>query len=265
MKAGLAVVILIVIAAVFAPVIAPQDYRKQDVSNRLMPPSKAHVMGTDELGRDVFSRLVRGTRVSITVGVLAVLISAVIGVLLGIIAGYFGGVIDNIIMRGVDIFLTVPTLFLILMLIVFLGPSVFNIVIIIGLTSWTDIARIVRAEVLYIKKLPYAEAAAVLGFKKRRIMFGHILPNAFAPVLVYITFGVSGAILAESGLSFLGLGVQPPEPSWGNILTSGKDYIDTAWWLVLYPGLSILAAVFSFNLLGEGLRDYLNPKLDREG
>ncbi|PKL92334.1 MAG: peptide ABC transporter permease [Candidatus Goldiibacteriota bacterium HGW-Goldbacteria-1] len=265
MTAGLIVVVFIVAMAILAPVISPRDYREQDISQRLQSPSKAHIMGTDELGRDVFSRLLRGTRVSVSVGIMAVLISAVIGVLLGIIAGYFGGVIDNIIMRGVDIFLTVPTLFLILMLIVFLGPSIFNIVIIIGLTSWTDIARIVRAEVLYIKKLPYVEAAKLLGFKKRRIMFRHILPNAFSPVLVYITFGISGAILAESGLSFLGLGVQPPEPSWGNILTSGKDYIDTAWWLVLYPGLSIFAAVFSFNLLGEGLRDYLNPKLDREG
>jgi len=150
------------------------------------------------------------------------------------------------------------------MLIVFLGPSILNIIVIIGLTSWTDIARIIRAEVMYLKALPYVEAASVLGLGKRSVLFRHILPNAIAPAFVFITFGVSGAILSESGLSFLGLGVQPPEPSWGNMLTSGKDYIETAWWLVLFPGVFIFLAVFGFNLLGEGLRDMINPRLKDE-
>jgi peptide/nickel transport system permease protein len=265
MITGIIIVSALVLTALFAPLIAPYDYKEQKIQERLMPPSAVHIMGTDELGRDIFSRMVFGTRVSISVGVIAVLISTIIGVSLGIISAYFGGTIDNIIMRFVDIFLTIPTLFLILMLIVFLGPSIFNIMIIIGLTSWTDIARIIRAEVLTIKKLPYVEAARLMGFKKRRIMLRHILPNAIAPILVYMTFGISGAILAESGLSFLGLGVQPPYPSWGNILTSGKDYIDTAWWMVMFPGFAIFISVFAYNILGEGLRDHLNPKLKREG
>ncbi len=262
--AGAVMVALLLLTALAAPVIVGDGYKKQNISERLMPPSAKHIMGTDELGRDLFSRMVYGARVSMTVGIIAVAIAALIGVTLGAISGYFGGVVDNVIMRLVDIMLTIPTLFLILMLIVFLGPSLFNIMIIIGLTSWTDIARIVRAEVMSCKKAAYAEAAKVMGFKKRRIIFSHILPNTFAPVLVYMTFGVSGAILTESGLSFLGLGVQPPVPSWGNILTSGKDYLESAWWMLAFPGIAIFISVFSYNMLGEGLRDWLNPRLRNE-
>lgn len=262
--AGAVMVAILLLIALVAPVIVGDSYKKQNISERLMPPSAKHIMGTDELGRDLFARMVYGARVSMTVGIIAVAIAALIGVTLGAVSGYFGGVADNIIMRIVDIMLTIPTLFLILMLIVFLGPSLFNIMIIIGLTSWTDIARIVRAEVMSCKKAAYAEAAKVMGFKRRRIIFSHILPNTFAPVLVYMTFGVSGAILTESGLSFLGLGVQPPVPSWGNILTSGKDYLESAWWMLAFPGMAIFTAVFSYNMLGEGLRDRLNPRLRNE-
>jgi len=261
---GAAAAIFLILAALSAPLLTSYDYKAQDLNIRLAPPDAKHIFGTDELGRDVFSRMLYGARVSMTVGIIAVLISAVIGILFGAVAGFFGGLIDNIIMRFVDIMLTIPTLFLILMLIVFLGPSIVNVMIIIGLTSWTDIARLIRAEVMSVKKLAYVDAARLIGLKRRTIILKHIMPNILGPVFVYMTFGISGAILTESGLSFLGLGVQPPYPSWGNILTAGKDYIHTAWWMVFYPGLAIFLAVFSYNILGEGLRDYFNPRLKRE-
>jgi peptide/nickel transport system permease protein len=264
MVLGLAIVAVMAALAIAAPVLSPYDYKAQDISQRLLPPSSQHLMGTDELGRDVLSRMLNGGRVSLAVGIIAVMIASIIGIALGAVSGFFGGVTDSIIMRTVDIVLTIPTLFLILMLIVFLGPSLVNIMIIIGLTSWTDIARIIRAEVMSIKKTAYVDAARLIGIRRRDIIFRHILPNAIAPIFVYMTFGISGAILTESGLSFLGLGVQPPMPSWGNILTAGKDYINSAWWLIAFPGLAIFLSVFGYNILGEGLRDYLNPKLKKE-
>jgi peptide/nickel transport system permease protein len=261
---GVFAAVLLIFAALAAPLLTSYDYKAQDISERLSPPGAKHIFGTDELGRDIFTRMLYGARVSMTVGIIAVLISSVIGVLLGAVAGFFGGLIDNIIMRFVDIMLTIPTLFLILMLIVFLGPSIVNVMIIIGLTSWTDIARLIRAEVMSIKKLAYIDAARLIGLNKMTIIFRHIMPNILGPIFVYMTFGISGAILTESGLSFLGLGVQPPYPSWGNILSAGKDYISTAWWMIFFPGLAIFIAVFSYNILGEGLRDYFNPRL-KEG
>jgi len=261
---GLTIVVLLVFMAVCAPLLSSYDYKEQNISQRLAPPSSKHLMGTDEFGRDVFTRMLYGARISMSVGLIAVLISAFIGIILGSVSGYFGGIVDNIIMRFVDIVLTIPTLFLILILVVFLGPSIFNIMFIIGLTSWTDIARIMRAEVMSLKKIGFVDAARLIGLRKRDIILKHILPNALSPVFVYMTFGISGAILIESGLSFLGLGVQPPNPSWGNILTAGKDYIHSAWWMIAYPGFAIFLSVFGFNILGEGLRDYLNPKLRKE-
>lgn len=261
---GLTVLILFLCLAIFAPLLTTYDYKTQDISLRLQPPSLKHIFGTDELGRDVFSRMLYGARVSISVGIFAVIISTIIGVLYGAVSGYFGGRIDSIMMRIVDIILTIPVLFLILMLIVYLGPSITNIIIIIGLTSWTDIARIIRAEVLKIKKSAFVDAAKLIGLPARTIIFKHIILNTFGPILVYIVFGISGAILIESGLSFLGLGVQPPYPSWGNILMSGKDYIHTAWWLILFPGIAIFLTIFSLNLLGEGLRDFFNPRIKRD-
>ena len=261
--AGLLGVGILVLAALFAPVLTPYAPNTQSVVERLTAPSVKHILGTDELGRDVLSRMLYGGRVSMSVGIIAVLIATFIGLLVGALAGYYGGVMDNIIMRTVDIILTIPTLFVILMIVVFLGPSITNIMIIIGLTSWPDIARIIRAEVMSIKKAPYIDATRVLGLPKKMIIAKHIMPNALGPVFVYMIFGVSGAILTESGLSFLGLGVQPPAASWGNILSSGKDYIETGWWLTAFPGLAIFLAVFSYNLLGEGLRDFFNPKLSR--
>jgi peptide/nickel transport system permease protein len=261
---GATIVTLLVIMAVCAPLFSSYDYKEQNIAERLQPPSSKHLMGTDEYGRDVFTRMLYGARISMSVGLIAVLIATFIGIILGSISGYFGGVVDNIIMRFVDIVLTIPTLFLILILVVFLGPSIFNIMLIIGLTSWTDIARIMRAEVMSLKKIAFVDAARLIGLRKRAIILRHIIPNAVSPIFVYMTFGISGAILIESGLSFLGLGVQPPQPSWGNILTAGKDYIHSAWWMIAYPGFAIFLSVFGFNILGEGLRDYLNPKLKKE-
>ncbi len=264
MKAGIAAVALLFIIAVFAPVIAPYDYREQNIPQRLRPPSPEHIMGTDDLGRDVFSRMVYGARISISVGIIAVFIAAIIGIFLGAVSGYYGGWVDNLIMRVVDIFISIPKIYLILTVIAYLGPSIINVMIVLGLTSWTDIARLVRAEVLKTKKTAYVDAARLIGLQKRDIIFRHILPNSLTPVFVAMTFGISGAIFAESALSFLGLGVQPPVPSWGNILTLGKDYIHSAWWLIAFPGAAIFAAVFSYNTLGEGLRDYMNPVLRRQ-
>ncbi len=258
---GLMMVLLMTIIALLAPLISPYDPVAIDVHNVFSPPSKEHLFGTDELGRDVLSRMIWGSRVSLQVGILAVGIAIVIGVVFGSVAGYYGGKIDSIIMRFVDIMLAFPTLFLILAVISILEPSIYNIMIIIGFTGWMDVARLVRAEFLTLRERDFVLAAKASGASNIRLIFGHILPNALSPVLVAGTFGIAGAILIESGLSFLGLGVQPPNPSWGNMITSGKDNIEIAWWLSLFPGLAILITVLSYNLVGEGLRDAIDPRL----
>jgi peptide/nickel transport system permease protein len=258
---GAGLVLALVVLSLAAPLLTPYGPNDQNLALRLHPPSTSHWLGTDEYGRDVLSRMLYGGRVSLSVGLAAVTIATLIGILLGAIAGYFGRWVDQVIMRTVDIVLCIPTLFLILMLIVFIGPSLFNIMLIIGLTSWTELSRLVRAEFLTLKQRDYVLAARALGVPDWRIIFRHILPNAMAPVFVSATFGVAGAILLESGLSFLGLGVQPPFPSWGNILSAGKDYITQAWWLTLAPGMAIFLTVLGYNLLGDGLRDILDPRL----
>ena len=251
------------LVAVFAPFIASHDPLKMELSPeaRLQPPSADHFFGTDSLGRDVFSRMVYGTRVSLSVGFIAVFISLIIGVFLGGLSGYHGGWVDNVIMRLVEIMYCFPTFFLIMMVIAFLGPDIINVMIVIGLTSWAGLCRLVRAEFLTLRERDFVSSARVQGVSDLRIIFRHILPNAMAPVYVSATLSVGAAILVESALSFLGLGVQIPTPSWGNILTAGKNYIDYAWWLTLFPGLAILITVLSFNLVGEGLRERLDPKL----
>lgn len=254
-------VMILIILSLLAPLISPYDPTEIDVYNVLSPPSKEHLLGTDELGRDVLSRIIWGSRVSLKVGFVAVGIAMIIGIIIGSIAGFYGGKIDSILMRFVDMMLAFPTFFLILAVIAILEPSIFTIMAVIGITSWMDVARLVRAEFLTLKERDFVDAARAIGVSNARLIFRHILPNALSPVFVAATFGVAGAILIESGLSFLGLGVQPPEPSWGNILTSGKDNIEVAWWLSLYPGLAILITVLSYNLVGEGLRDALDPRL----
>ncbi|MFH1258471.1 MAG: oligopeptide ABC transporter permease [Elusimicrobiota bacterium] len=257
---GLTIILLLLAIALFSRWVAPFDPGEQNLLARLQPPSVRHWLGTDDLGRDVLSRMLYSSRISLAIGIIAVSIAALIGGLLGLAAGYFGRWWDSLIMRSVDIMLCFPTFFLILMVIAFLEPSIYNVMIVIGLTSWPGVTRLVRGECLSIREREYVLAARALGLSTPRIIFVHILPNVFSPILVSATLGVGSAILAESALSFLGLGVQPPTPSWGNILTIGKDYIHIAWWLSLFPGLAILITVLAFNLLGEGLRDVLDPR-----
>jgi peptide/nickel transport system permease protein len=258
---GAFIVILLFIVALFAPFISPYDPGQINISRVLQEPTAEHIFGTDALGRDVFSRMVWGSRISLLVGFVAMGIATLIGIFLGALAGYYGHWVDNLIMRFVDIMLCFPTFFLILAVIALLEPNIWNIMIIIGVTGWMSVARLVRAEFLSLKERDFTVAEKALGAKDFRIIFRHILPNAMAPILVSATLGVAGAILTESALSFLGIGVQPPTPSWGNILTAGKDNIEIAWWLSLYPGLAILITVLGYNLLGEGIRDAIDPRL----
>ncbi|MEA3560882.1 MAG: ABC transporter permease [Candidatus Omnitrophota bacterium] len=255
------IILILVLMAVFAPSIARYDPAAIDIKNALIGPSAEHILGTDQLGRDVFSRIVYGSRISLSIGLIAVGIAAIIGVILGSIAGYFGGKPDSLIMRFVDIMLCFPSFFLILSVIAVVGPNIYNIMIIIGLTSWMGIARLIRAEILSLKKREFILAARVLGVSHIKIILRHLIPNGIGPVLVSFVLGVAAAVLVETGLSFLGLGVQPPTPSWGNILMEGRAALGIAWWLILFPGLAILFTVLGFNLLGEGLREILNPKL----
>ena len=261
---GLIIVMTLFAIAVLAPLISPYNYKNIDVQNILMPPSSTHFFGTDDLGRDVCSRMIWGARISLAVGFVSVGISTLIGITLGALAGYYGKFMDIFIMRFVDIMLCIPGFFLILAVIAFLGPNIFNIMIIIGLTSWMGVARLVRAEFLSLKEREFVLGAKASGASDFRIIFIHILPNALSPVFISAVLGVAAAVLLESSLSFLGLGIQPPTPSWGNILTEGKSNIEIAWWLSVFPGLAILITVLGYNLLGEGLRDALDPKFKKQ-
>jgi peptide/nickel transport system permease protein len=229
------------------------------LDSRLVHPDRKHLMGTDELGRDVLARVVHGTGISLKVGIVAVGISLLIGVFVGALAGYYGGVADMALSRLIEIVICFPFLFLILAVIAFLPPSIYNVMIVIGITRWTDIARYTRGEFVRLKGREFTEAARALGASDRKIIFRHILPNSLAPVLVTATFGIANAILIEAALSFLGLGTQPPTPSWGGILASAREQ-DFAWWLTTYSGLAIFLCVTAYNLLGEGLRDASDPR-----
>ena len=260
---GSVIVVLLFIVSLLAPWLALYDPNAIDLKNVLAPPSGGHPFGTDPLGRDVLSRMIWGAGISLKVGFVATGIALLIGTMLGAVAGYYGRWVDAVIMRFVDIMLCFPSFFLILAVIALLEPSIWNIMIVIGLTGWMGVTRLVRADFISLKERDFVQAARVIGAGDLRIIFLHILPNAMASVLVTATLGVAGAILTESALSFLGIGVQPPTPSWGNILTAGKDNIDIAWWLSFYPGLAILITVLGYNLLGEGIRDALDPRLRR--
>jgi peptide/nickel transport system permease protein len=253
--AGLIIISIIGILAIFAGHLSPFDPNYININAILLSPDGTHWMGTDALGRDVFSRMLHGAQISLLVGIVAVGISTIIGIILGSVAGYYRGIADTIIMRLVDVMLSIPSFFLILAVIAFLTPSIWNIMIVIGLTSWMGVTRLVRAEFLSLKERDFVLAAQTLGASDFRIILAHLLPNSLGPIIVSTVLGVASAVLVESGLSFLGLGVQAPTASWGNILTDGKEYIQFAWWLSLFPGLAILITVLGYNLLGEGLRD----------
>ena len=258
---GLALVAGMFVVSLAARWLAPYDPNFIDLKGVLMPPCWEHLLGTDPLGRDVLSRIIYGSQVSLKVGFVAVGLATLIGLLVGALAGYYGGWVDQVLMRLVDLMLCFPTFFLILAVIAILEPSIWNIMVVIGLTSWMGVARLVRAEFLSLREREFVMAARALGAGDARLIWRHMLPNALAPVMVSATLGVAGAILTESALSFLGLGVQPPTPSWGNILTAGKDNIEIAWWLSVFPGLAILITVMSYNLLGEGIREAIDPRL----
>jgi len=244
--------------AVAAPWISPYDPAEINLTKILLSPEASHWMGTDQLGRDVLSRMIYGSRISLSVGFVAVGIATLIGVFLGSVAGYFGGRADRILMAFVDIMLCFPTFFLILACVALLEPGLTHIMVIIGLTSWMGTARLIRAEILSLKEREFVLAARSLGASHARVLVGHLIPNSLGPVFVTAILGVASAILVESSLSFLGLGVQPPTPSWGNMLSDGKATLGVAWWIMLFPGVAILFTVLVYNLVGEHLREKLD-------
>ena len=253
-KVGFIILLLLASLSIFANFIAP--YSPEDiVEEDVMPPSIHHILGTDELGRDIFSRILYGGRISLSIGLIAVTISISLGILFGGIAGFYGGMIDSFIMRIVDVFLSFPSIFLILAVQSYFPPNIYNIMIIIGLTSWMGVARLVRGEFLRIRELSYIEAARAIGVSDLRIIWRHALPNAFDSIIVAATLGLGGAIMAESALSFLGLGVQPPIPSWGNMLMEAQAYLIDAPWIGLAPGFAIFITIFSLYVVGEGMRE----------
>jgi len=258
---GLILIVILVIIAVLANVVAPQGFDDQDLRKGLLPPSKEFPLGTDELGRDLLSRIIYGSRISLEVAILVTFISAFTGVSLGAVAGFYGGKIDTIIQGAVDISWAFPTVLLAIFLVAVLGPSTGSIMIAVGLGYWGGFARVVRGQILSLREHDYIIAAQALGSSRSRIMFLHLLPNCIAPVIVMASLMLAEAILIEATLSFLGMGAQPPTPSWGSILSSGRSYLRLAPWVTLFPGLAIMLTVLGFNLLGDGLRDALDPKL----
>ena len=259
--AGLVVLCLLVLSAVFAPVLAPYEPLEPDPFAAFSGPSAKHPFGTDNLGRDILSRVLYGGRISLRVGLVSVAIAASIGIVAGLLAGFYGGWLDTIIMRIIDIKLAFPSLLLALVIVATLGQGIYKVMIAVGIAAVPTYTRLVRSSVLSARQQPYIEAARTIGATDLRIMLQHILPNIFAPVLVLSTLGVATAILAGASLSFLGLGAQPPAAEWGLMLSQGRDHLRIAWWMTTFPGLAIMLAVLAINLLGDGLRDALDPRL----
>ncbi len=257
---GLAIVVILALAAIFAPIISPHDPIAQDISGaHLVPPSQEYPLGTDELGRDILSRLIYGARISLRIGIIAEGLALIIGMTVGAIAGYFGGRIDDLLMRITDVFFAIPSLLFLIVVVAIVEPSVTNIFLALGVISWPSEARLMRSQVLALKELDYVTAAKALGVPTPRIILHHILPNGLAPMIVLGTLDTAGAILREATLSFLGLGIQQPIPSWGTMVNSGQNYIFSAWWYAIFPGLAIMITVLGFNFLGDALRDALDP------
>ena len=259
---SLCFLVAIIILAILAPLIANYSYEQSDPAHSMEPPSKLHFLGTDRIGRDIFSRMIWGSRISLSVGLVAAAVSVFVGTLIGATAGYFGGIVDDILMRFTEIVMSFPVIFLLLTIISIVERSVLNIMLVIGLTSWPGLARLIRGQFLSLRETGYVEAAKALGAGHKHIIFKHMLLNCMAPIIVNATLRVGSAILAESSLSFLGLGVTDP-PSWGTILNSGRYYMRNAPWITIFPGLMIFLTVLAFNYVGDGLRDSLDPHLKR--
>jgi peptide/nickel transport system permease protein len=262
-RVGLVVVVVAMLAAAVGPVLSPYDPASQELSRRLERPSVSHPFGLDELGRDILSRLLSGARISLLVGLAVVSVSSLVGMLLGSIAGYFGGVVDDVISRAVDVLMAFPGILLAIALVAVLGPSLTNVVIALSVIGWVGYARLVRSQALRAREFEFVQAARALGAGSPRIVLRHVLPTALPAVVVQATLGMAGAIIAEASLSFLGLGVQPPTPSWGTMLDAGRSHLFDAPHLTIFPGLAIALLVLGFNFLGDGLRDRVDPKLAR--
>jgi peptide/nickel transport system permease protein len=261
--AGLVLIVVLYIVAIIAPLIAPYDPIAQEnvVETSYLSPSMQHWLGTDRFGRDVLTRILYGARISLAIGFVATAISVTLGTLLGAIAGYFGGKVDGFIMRFTDLVLAFPRLVLLIMIVALFSPSIAIIITVLGLTQWPNTTRIVRGDVLSLREREYIQAARALGFGRWRIIMRHLIPNVLAPVIVTATLGIGNTIVLEAGLSFLGLGIQAPTPSWGNMVADGRDNLLGAWWIATFPGLTIVMTVLAFNLVGDGLRDALDPRL----
>ncbi len=260
---GLFIVALLVFFAISADVIAPYKYYEQNLMASFQPPSKEHLFGTDEFGRDILSRIIHGSRISLQVGLIAVGISVVLGGFFGAVAGYYGGRIDNIIMRGMDILLSIPSILLAIAIAASLGPGLYNMMVAVGISTTPQYARIIRGSVLSLRGQEFVEAAKAVGSSDTRIIMKHILPNCLAPIIVQSTLGVASAILTAAGLSFIGLGIQPPTPEWGAMLSGGREYIRDYAYMTIFPGLAIMITILALNFLGDGMRDVLDPKLKR--
>ncbi|MCX7845824.1 MAG: ABC transporter permease [Dictyoglomaceae bacterium] len=258
---GLSIVFIIVIIAIFADFIAPYDPYKVDLSKYLLPPSREHLLGTDEFGRDILSRIIFGARVSLQIGFFAQVISISLGTVLGLLAGFYGGWVDDLIMRIVEILFAFPFLLFVIAVVAVFGPGIQNLYLAVALIGWAGVSRIVRGQVLSLRERDFVASARAVGAGTWRILFKHILPNALSPIIIEATLGMGGMIMLEAGLSFLGLGVQAPTPSWGSMVQAGLAYMRSAWWYPVFPGIVIMIVVFGFNLLGDGLRDALDPRL----
>jgi len=262
---GLFTILLIILISIFVPFLAPYSPVEPDYSKTLQPPSKNHFFGTDEFGRDIFSRTLYGTRYALIVGLGVVFLASAIGITLGLLAGYFGGITDGMIMRTVDIMMSIPALVLAIALAGVLGGGLKSIIIAIGVISWASLARLVRGETLSIKEEPYIEVADSLGISNLHIIFKHILPNISSSLIVYTTLSMPDAILTSAALSFLGVGMQPPTPEWGLMVSEGRNFLGSAWWISTFPGLAIMVISLTFNIVGDALRDALDPKLEGKG
>jgi peptide/nickel transport system permease protein len=260
---ALALIALFAACAVLAPVLAPYDPLLQDLGSRLRPPSSEHWLGTDSLGRDIASRILYGARISLIIGVVVVTVAGVVGTAIGLVAGYAGGLVDDALMRLTEVFLAFPALILAMAIAGALGPSLTNAIIAIAAVTWAVYARLVRGQILSLRRREFVEAARAMGASRTRIVVRHLLPNALAPLMIQASFDLGSSIIAAAGLSFIGFGAQPPTPEWGVMISDGRNYISTQPWLSLFPGLAILLAVGSFNLLGDGLRDAFDPRLSR--